>query len=85
MTHCMLQFVETLKPNYNNVDLSNIELVDAETMFFENNTLLMDVSLDLIHKITSNMLTKLNLLVLCSVVHSNLYVWTIVNITSNLL
>lgn len=42
----MLQFVETLKPNYNNVDLSNIELVDAETMFFENNTLLMDVSLN---------------------------------------
>lgn len=37
--------METLKPNYNNVDLSDVELVDAETMFFENNTMLLDVSL----------------------------------------
>ncbi|KAG8330702.1 Voltage-dependent calcium channel subunit alpha-2/delta-4 [Homalodisca vitripennis] len=35
-------FVETLKPNYNNVDLSSVELVDSETMSLENNTLLMD-------------------------------------------
>ncbi|XP_054277448.1 voltage-dependent calcium channel subunit alpha-2/delta-3-like isoform X1 [Macrosteles quadrilineatus] len=41
-------FVETLKPNYNNVDLSNVELVDSETVGYENNTQLMFLRNDMI-------------------------------------
>ncbi|RZF45628.1 hypothetical protein LSTR_LSTR010579 [Laodelphax striatellus] len=41
-------FVETLKPNYNNVDLSSVELVDSDVNLRDNNTLLMDMRHDMI-------------------------------------
>lgn len=41
----LLQFIETLKPNYNSVDLSSVELVDSDLVMNENNSFLMDVSL----------------------------------------
>ncbi|XP_075214887.1 voltage-dependent calcium channel subunit stolid [Lycorma delicatula] len=41
-------FVETLKPNYNNIDLSSVELVDTENGQRDNNTLLMDLRHDMV-------------------------------------
>lgn len=38
------QYVEKLKPNYNNVDLSDVEIVDSEVYPRDNNSLLLDVS-----------------------------------------
>jgi hypothetical protein len=40
----LLQYVERLKPNYNNVDLSEVEIVDSEVYPRDNNSLLLDVS-----------------------------------------
>jgi hypothetical protein len=39
----VMQFQETLKPNYNSVDLTEVELVDMEGGPRENNSLLLDV------------------------------------------
>lgn len=39
-----MQFQETLKPNYNSVDLTEVELVDMDGGPRENNTFLLDVS-----------------------------------------
>ncbi|GFG33999.1 hypothetical protein Cfor_04865 [Coptotermes formosanus] len=41
-------FQETLKPNYNSVDLTEVELVDTEGGPRENNTLLLDLRHDMI-------------------------------------
>jgi hypothetical protein len=40
----VMQFQETLKPNYNSVDLTEVELVDMDGGPRENNTFLLDVS-----------------------------------------
>ncbi|XP_049864524.1 voltage-dependent calcium channel subunit alpha-2/delta-3 isoform X3 [Schistocerca gregaria] len=42
------QFQETLKPNYNSVDLTEVELVDSDGGPRENNTLLLDLRHDMI-------------------------------------
>jgi hypothetical protein len=39
----LIQFQETLKPNYNSVDLTEVELVDMDGGPRENNTFLLDV------------------------------------------
>jgi hypothetical protein len=38
-----MQFQETLKPNYNSVDLTEVELVDMDGGPRENDSLLLDV------------------------------------------
>ncbi|KAI5752192.1 hypothetical protein M8J77_014740 [Diaphorina citri] len=41
-------YVERLKPNYNNVDLSEVEIVDSEVYPRDNNSLLLDLRHDMI-------------------------------------
>uniref|UniRef100_A0A8D8RY65 Voltage-dependent calcium channel subunit alpha-2/delta-3 n=1 Tax=Cacopsylla melanoneura TaxID=428564 RepID=A0A8D8RY65_9HEMI len=42
------KYVEKLKPNYNNVDLSEVEIVDSELYPRDNNSLLLDLRHDMI-------------------------------------
>lgn len=47
----MLQFVETLKPNYNSVDLTSAELLDSDFNPRDNNSLLNDVNTIITYKL----------------------------------
>ncbi|XP_066903805.1 voltage-dependent calcium channel subunit alpha-2/delta-4 isoform X1 [Halyomorpha halys] len=44
-------FVETLKPNYNSVDLTSVELLDSDSNRRDNNSLLNDLRNDMVNQI----------------------------------